>query len=203
MAEVFRQLWRTTDKPSRMTIPLHGGVLELTMPVGFVPAFRVEQDGAFMMAFVPDGEAFPQFSRALLIQSSATLGSAPDADTQIAEIVYKPRICIGDALWQAVGERAVSAQTKAFVAATGCPALQQEPSTGQQTFFAFVRRKPHAFAVSYTVRSPAFAAASPPIPLDQTEAQLRQLGDLIFCEAPEQPVCRDILARDAIRRNAR
>lgn len=203
MADTFRRVWSMTNQPTRMSIPLHGGILELSMPLGFVPAFRAEQDGTFLMAFVPDGETFPFFSRALLVQSSATLGEAPYSDAEVAEGVYKPRECAGSPLWRPVGAREVGPLTQAFIASTGCASLKQDPSKGQQTFVASVRRTPHAFAVSWAVRSAAFVSGKPPISHDDAESQLKPLGPLLFCTAADQPDCKGVFEREAIRRSTR
>lgn len=203
MAGAFREGWRQTDQPIRMTIPLHGGVLEFAMPHGFLPALRVEADGQFFMAFIPDGEAWPAFSRAVLVQSSAGLGAAPFPTAQIAEEIFKPKSCSGPALWEPLGEADTGSNEQAFFASTGCTALGDEPDRGQQTFLALLRGSQDAVALSFAVRSPAFSADAPPIESAGARNHLAQFGQIILCRSAEQPGCREIWAREMIRRNMR
>lgn len=200
MADVFRQTWKQTDKPTRMGIPLHGGVLEFAMPHGFVPTLRIEHEGQFMMVFVPDGEEWPSFTRAVFIQSSAGLGAAPQSTPEIAEGVFRPRSCAGESLWQPMGERALGSAAPAYLAATGCPSLADVPGSGQQSFLVFMRGKPGAVALYHARRGPAFASDKPPLSVEEGRALIAEFGEVIFCETADQPKCKDILARDQIRR---
>ncbi len=200
MVESFRQLWKQTDKPARMSIPLHGGVLEFAMPHGFVPAFRVQHEGQFMMVFMPDGEEWPDFTKAVFVQSSAGLGAAPYSTAEIAEGIFRPKTCAGESLWQPLGEQALGSAAPAFLVATGCPSLADNPANGQQTFLALVRGNPEAAALYHARRGPAFKADKPPLSAEQGRALIAEFGEVIFCEKPDQPKCKDIWAREQIRR---
>ncbi len=202
MAEFYRSMWAKTPQPSaRMAIPLHGGVLEFSMPRGFVPVFRIETDRDFLFAFAPDGEQWPDFSRAVLVQSSAGLGAAPVETAELVEGVFKPESCVGDPLWAALGEAEVGSDKPAFLASTGCASLAQSPAQGQQTFVAFLRGNPDAATLSYAVRSDTFAAAKPPIDQAGARKLIAELGDIILCRSPEQKGCKEIWQRDQIRRS--
>lgn len=202
MIKAFRQSWAKTKEPIRMTVPLHGGVLEFAMPHGFVPAFRVQHEGQFLMAFIPDGESWPDFSQAVLVQSSDRLGSVPDATAAMAEAIFKPRSCAGDPLWTALGEKDVGSAGPAFLASTGCAALAENPAQGQQSLLTLLRGNPDVAALIFTRRLPAFEAAAPPISPDAARRQIAAFGDIIMCRSAEQKGCRDIWAREMIRRNA-
>lgn len=200
MAESFRQAWKQTDKPVRMSIPLHGGVLEFAMPHGFVPAFRIEHEGQFMMVFMPDGEVWPHFTRAVFVQSSAGLSAAPHSTAEIAEGVFRPTSCAGESLWQPLGEEPLGSAAPAFLVASGCPSLADNPAEGQQTFLAFMRGSPEAVALYHARRGPAFDADKPPLTVEQGRVLIAEFGEMIFCEKADQPKCKDIWARDQIRR---
>ena len=202
MVDAFRQGWAKTKEPMRMTVPLHGGILEFAMPHNFVPALRVERDGQFLMAFIPDGETWPDFSQAVLVQSSNRLGAAPDTTAVLAEAVFKPRSCAGDALWEPLGEKDVGSPGPAFLAATGCAALADNPAQGQQSLLTLLRGNPDAAALIYTRRLPAFSASAPPISAEAARRQIADFGNIILCRSAEQKGCRDIWARDAIRKEA-
>lgn len=201
MADAFRKGWAATQDPIRMTIPVHDGVLEFAMPHGFVPVLKAEGDGQFFMAFIPDGEDWGDFSRAVLIQSSAQLGAAPDPTATIAEAVFKPRTCTGDPFWQALGEKQVGSPMPAYLASTGCASLGDAPERGQQTLLVLLRGTTAATSLSYAVRAPAFASGAPPLSAGALERQLASFGDIIVCRSAEQPGCREIWAREGIRRN--
>jgi hypothetical protein len=201
MIELFRQGWTQTREPMRMTVPVHGGVLEFAMPHGFVPALRVQHEGQFMMAFIPDGESWPDFSQAVLVQSSNRLGSAPDTTAAIAEAVFKPGACAGDPIWTALGEKDVGSAVPAFLASTGCASLADNPAQGQQSLVTLLRGDPDAAALIFARRLPAFNASEPPISPDAARRQIAAFGDIILCRSAEQKGCRDIWAREMIRRN--
>lgn len=201
MIDAFRKGWALTDKPARMSVPLHGGVLEFAMPHGFVPALRAEEEGQFLMTFIPDGETWPEFSQAVLVQSSARLGAAPDSTAVIAEAVFKPQSCSGPAFWEPLGEKPVGSPMPAFLASTGCPSLGETPQLGQQTLLALLRGEQDVVALSFARRGPVFKPEAPPLPAEAARAQLARFGDIILCRSAEQPGCRDIWARELIRRN--
>lgn len=202
MVEAFRKGWKLTDKPARMTVPLHGGVLEFAMPHGFVPAVRAEGEGQFFMAFIPDGETWPDFTEAVLVQSSARLGEAPHPTAEIAEGVFKPQSCSGEALWEPLGEKQVGSPMPAFLASTGCPSLGERPEQGQQTLLVLLRGEKDAAALSFARRGPAFRPGAAPLSADSARARLARFGDILLCRSAEQPGCRDVWARELIRRNA-
>lgn len=203
MAEVYRQAWKLSPEPSmRMNIPLHGGILQLSMPRGLIPAFRLEGEGTFMMAFIPDGETWPNYSRAVLVQSSRGLGAAPVETAQLAEDIFKPRSCEHGVLWEPLGQADVGSDSPAFLASTGCASLGGSPSLGQQTFLVLLRGNPDATIVSYAVRSEAFAPESPPIGSQEGRALIGRLDKIILCRSAEQAGCKDIWAMDQIRREA-
>lgn len=202
MIEAFRKGWTLTDKPARMTVPLHGGVLEFAMPHGFVPALRVEAEDQFFMAFIPDGETWPEFTQAVLVQSSARLGGAPETTAVIAEAIFKPQSCSGPAVWEPLGEKAVGSPMRAFLASTGCPSLGEAPDRGQQTLLVLLRGEKDAATLSFARRGPAFKPGAPPLSADAARARLAAFGDIVLCRSAKQPGCRDIWARELIRRNA-
>ncbi|HEX6374782.1 MAG TPA: hypothetical protein VFZ91_03575 [Allosphingosinicella sp.] len=202
MVDVFRKGWKLTDKPMRMGIPVHGGILEFEMPHNFVPALRAAGEGQFLMAFIPDGEIWPEFTHAVLVQSSARLGAVPDTTAAIAEGVFKPQSCAGPALWEPLGEKPVGSPMPAFLVSTGCPALGDTPDQGQQTLLALLRGEQDAVALSFARRGPAFEPGAPPLSAEAARAELARFGDILLCRSAEQTGCRDIWARELTRRNA-
>ena len=202
MIDAFRQGWTKTGEPMRMTVPLHGGVLEFAMPHGFVPAIRVQHDGQFLMAFIPDGETWPNFSQAVLVQSSDRLGGAPDTTAVLAEAVFKPKSCAGDPFWTALGEKDVGSDKPAFLAATGCGALADDAASGQHSLLTLLRGTTDVAALIHTRRIPAVNGVAPAITADAAGRQIAAFGDIILCRAAEQKGCRDIWAREMVRRNS-
>ena len=120
----------------------------------------------------------------------------------IAEAVFKPQSCSGPALWEPLGEKPVGSPAPAFLASTGCPSLGEAPDRGQQTLLVLLRGKKDAVALSLARRGPAFAPGAPPLSAKAALAELAGFGDILLCRSAGQPGCRDIWARELIRRNS-
>jgi hypothetical protein len=172
------------------------------MPHGLVPALRVEGDGQFFMAFIPDGEAWPEFTTAVLVQSSARLGAAPYPTAVIAEGIFKPKSCAGEPLWTPLGEVQTGSPMPAYLASTGCPSLGDTPDKGQQTLLVLLRGETEATALSLARRTPAFDPGKAPMSPELAQAEIAKFGEIILCRSAEQPRCRDIWARERIRSTA-
>ncbi|MBV7255451.1 hypothetical protein KCG44_01490 [Pacificimonas sp. WHA3] len=199
MAEMFRRTWEMSNQPvARITVPLHGGLMEFAVPRDWVPAMQLRNSSDFIMFFIPQEEVFPNWTEALVIQSSRGLALHPRKTiADIAETAFKPPTCAGEVLWSETGMRVIGEGTEAFVARTGCASLTSDVTRAEATIVAFVQTDRGGSAVLRMRRFPADDAL---MTSSVTDA-LADLGEIIFCAAATNERCRDIHAREAARQS--
>lgn len=205
--DAMRQVWKLQPgKPVRMTIPLYGRVMRIDMPVGFLPAYKVQGRGEFLFEFTQGDETVDNWKRLVTIRSMAGAGASTFDNDYIADSVFRPRGCRIDPIYRVIERKDVGNGLTALTLVTGCGGAagglgaEKIRDTGEIDFIRMLRDGENVYSYAMAIRTRPFPAGSPPVSDAQGLALLAAFGDVLLCK-PDSAVepCRSVVAIDRAR----
>lgn len=206
-ADAMRQVWKLQPgKPVSMTIPLYGRVMRVDMPVGFVPAYKVQGRGEFLFEFTEGEETVHNWKRLITIRSQAGAGATTFDDAFIAEGMFRPTACHSDPVYRILEQKKLPGGLSSIALMTGCGNVAggrdggEARGVGELDFIRMYRDDKSVYSVALALRQKAFTAEKPPLSEADALAHLARFGDVLLCPpgAKEEP-CHTVLAVDGIR----
>jgi hypothetical protein len=206
-ADALRQVWKLQPgKPVTMTIPLYGRVMRIDMPVGFVPAYKVEGQGQFLFEFTEGDETVHNWKRLITIRSMAGAGASTFDTAFIAEGMFRPTACYGEPLYRVMEEKDLGGGLSSIALATGCGNVAggrdggEARGIGEIGFIRMVRDTQSVYSYAIALRRKEFQAASPPLTDAEGLAMLETFGKVLLCKRGDaDKECRAALAMDRLR----
>ncbi|MFL6844229.1 MAG: hypothetical protein ACJ8ER_05035 [Allosphingosinicella sp.] len=205
--DLYRQVWKKQpDRPASVTIPLYGRIMRIDMPVGFLPAYKVQSGGEFLFEFTQGEETVESWKRLVTIRSMAGAGASTFDSEYLADSIFRPRGCRVEPIYRILekkdlggGLSSLSLVTACGGAAGGLGAEKAGP-VGEIDFIRMLRDGENLYSYAMAVRTRRFTAASPPISDAQGLALLAAFGDVLLCRpgAQEGP-CRDVALLERMR----
>lgn len=191
-----------------MTIPLYGRVMQLDMPVGFLPAYKVEGGAQFLFEFTQGGETVENWTRLITIRSIAGAGTSTLAmdNATLAERLFYPAKCVAGPLYKVLDAKDLGGGLSAMTVANGCGntpagayALAREGS-GEQNFTRLFRDGSSLYMVGMAIRGASFAAGKAPLADAEGRKIIAEFGDVRVCaEADTDETCRTALGIEKMR----
>jgi hypothetical protein len=210
-ADAMRQMWKLQPgKPVQMVIPLYGRVMRIDMPVGFVPAWKVEARGQFLFEFTEGDETVQNWKRLITIRSAAGAGASTFEDDFIAEGMFRPARCYAEPLYRVLERKDLGDGLSTIALMTGCGNVAggadggEKRGLGEVDFIRMYRDKESVYSFAIALRRKDYKADSPPVSDAEGLAALAAFGKVLLCrpDAPEGE-CRDVLVVDRLRASQR
>jgi hypothetical protein len=210
-ADAMRQMWKLQPgKPVAMVIPLYGRVMRIEMPVGFVPAWKVEARGQFLFEFTEGDETVKNWKRLITIRSAAGAGASTFDDAFIAEGLFRPTTCFAEPVYRVIEQKDLGGGLSTIALMTGCGNVAggrdggEKRGVGEIDFIRMYRDKESVYSFAIAMRRKEYKADSPPASDAEALAALAAFGKVLLCrpDAPEGE-CRDVLLIDRARASQR
>lgn len=205
--DAMRQVWKLQPgKPASMTIPLYGRIMRIDMPAGFLPAYKVEVRGEFLLEFTQGEETVENWKRLVTIRSVAGAGASSFDSEYLAESIFRPRGCLVEPLYRVLekkdGEGGLSSLALVTACGGGAGGLGAEKirNVGEINFIRMFRDGENLYSYAMAVRTKPFRAAAPPYSDSEGLAMLAAFGDVLLCKPDSaKPPCREVVALDRMR----
>ena len=205
--DAMRQVWTLQPgKPVTMTIPLYGRVMRIDMPVGFLPAWKVQARGQFLFEFTEGEETVQNWKRLVTIRSAAGAGASTFEDAFIAEGMFKPTACYAEPVYRILEQKDLGDGLSTIALMTGCGNVAggrdggEARGVGEIDFIRMYRDKESVYSFAMATRRKEFKADRPPVSDAEGLAALAAFGDVLLCkpDAAEGP-CRDVALLERAR----
>lgn len=94
MAQMMREVWASQKVATMSTVQqVFGRTIGFELPRAFVPAYRAQNAGRYMMEYVPDGETVQAWTRMITVSGSLGGGAARLDDETLANAVFDRAAC--------------------------------------------------------------------------------------------------------------
>jgi hypothetical protein len=205
--DAMRQIWKLQPgKPAAMTIPLYGRVMRIDMPVGFLPAYKVQARGQFLFEFTEGDETVENWKRLVTIRSAAGAGASTFDDAFIAEGMFRPNACYSEPVYRILEQKDLGGGPSTIALMTGCGNVAggrdggEKRGIGEIDFIRMFRDRENVYSFAIATRRPEYKADSPPASDAQGLAALAAFGKVLLCK-PDAPQgeCREVLLIDRAR----
>jgi hypothetical protein len=205
--DLMRQIWKQQpDKPATMTIPLYGRIMRIEIPVGFLPAFKVQANGEFLFELTEGEETVENWNRLVTIRSMAGAGASTFDDEYLADSLFRPRVCPVEPVYRILERKDLGGGLSTLALVTACggaaggPGSEKLRDAGEVDFIRMLRDGENVYSYAMAVRTGKFSAASPPIADSEGLAMLAAFGQVLLCkrDATEEP-CRDVALLEKMR----
>jgi hypothetical protein len=192
-----------------MVIPLYGRVMRIDMPVGFVPAWKVEARGQFLFEFTEGDETVQNWKRLITIRSAAGAGASTFDDAFIAEGLFRPTTCFAEPVYRVVERKDLGDGLSTIALTTGCGNVAggrdggEARGLGEIDFIRMFRDKESVYSVAIAMRVKEYKADALPVSDAEALAALAAFKALLCKPDAAEGQCRDVVAIDRLRASQR
>lgn len=152
MAQMMRKLWASQQVDAVATVQrVWTRTVGFDLPRPFVPAYRAQSGGSFIMEYVPDGETVQAWTRMITISGSLGAGAARIDDTTLASALFNRRACTDWRYRDLGATRQPVLPYRTLV--IGCGA--DGAADSERGAMAFFRDAENSWTVQYAVRGAA------------------------------------------------
>jgi hypothetical protein len=205
--EVMRRVWKLQPgKPATMTLPLYGRIMRIDMPVGFLPAYKVQARGEFLFEFTEGDETVENWKRLVTIRSVAGAGASTFDNEFLADSIFYPRGCQVEPVYRVLEKKDLGGGLSTLALVTGCGGApgglgaEKVKGVGEIDFIRMLRDGENLYSYAMALRTRKFAAAAQPVSDAEGLTMLAAFGEVLLCrpDATEQP-CRDVALLERAR----
>ena len=150
-----------TGKVPRAAAPVYDSVVVFALPGGFEPAFENEQNGAYILELVPQGQSLDAWTEMLTLtgvdnaQQNAGMSAKEIVDWGLEKIArgYEAG-CLQPLTFEAFNDPPPPGAEDGVLAHVGCPEVRQTGQSEQMMFWLAVREG-DLFTLQWAERGPA------------------------------------------------